>query len=37
MSARVCKKDQIRLVMECRQSGLSDYQWCEQNGMGIIK
>lgn len=19
--------------MECRQSGLSDYQWCEQNGI----
>ena len=19
--------------MECRQSGLSDYQWCEQNGV----
>ena len=27
----VCKADQINLIMECRQSGLSDYQWCEQN------
>jgi len=29
----VCKADQINLIMECRQSGLSDYQWCEQNGI----
>lgn len=29
----VCKADQIRLIMECRKSGLSDYQWCEQNGV----
>lgn len=33
MSKRICKDDQIRLIMECRQSGLSDYQWCEQNGV----
>lgn len=33
MNKRVCKEDQIRLIMECRQSGLSDYQWCEQNGI----
>ena len=33
MGKRVCKEDQIRLIMECRQSGLSDYQWCEQNGV----
>lgn len=33
MSKRVCKDDQIRLIMECRQSGLSDYQWCEQNSV----
>ena len=31
MSKRVCKDDQIRLIMECRQSGLSDYQRCKQN------
>ena len=29
----VCKADQIKFIMECRQSGLSDYQWCEQNGI----
>ena len=33
MGKRVCKDDQIRLIMECRQSGLSDYQWCKQNGI----
>lgn len=33
MSNRVCKADQIKLIMECRRSGLSDYQWCEQNGI----
>ena len=33
MNNRVCKKEQIRLIMECRKSGLSDYQWCEQNGI----
>lgn len=31
MNKRVCKKDQIKLIMECRQSGLTDYQWCEKN------
>ena len=25
----VRKPEQIRLIMECRQSGLSDYQWCK--------
>lgn len=33
MSNRVCKEEQVKLIMECRQSGLSDYQWCEQNGI----
>ena len=31
MSKRIFKDEQIRLIMECRQSGLTDYQWCEQN------
>ena len=22
--------------MECRQSGLSDYQWCKQNGINPV-
>lgn len=33
MSKRVCKEEQIRLIMECRKSGLSDKQWCEHNGI----
>ena len=33
MKQRVCKADQIKLIMECRQSGLSDYQWCKKNGI----
>lgn len=31
MQKRIVRKDeQIRLIMECRQSGLSDYQWCQR-------
>lgn len=30
---RICKDEQFRLIMECRRSGLSDYQWCEANGI----
>lgn len=33
MGKRVCKEDQIHLIMECRQSGLSDYQGCKQNSI----
>ena len=29
----VRKPEQIRLIMECRRSGLSDYQWCQQQGI----
>ena len=25
--------EQIKLIMECRQSGLSDYQWCREHGI----
>ena len=28
---RICKDDHIKLIMECHQSELSDYQWCERN------
>ena len=32
MSAkRISSDEQFRLTMECRQSGLSDYQWCQTN------
>lgn len=26
-------EEQYRLVMDCRQSGLSDARWCEENGI----
>lgn len=26
----VSRDEQIRLIMECRNSGLSDYQWCRE-------
>ena len=29
----VRKPEQIKLIMECRQSGLSDYQWCREQGI----
>lgn len=29
----VRREEQIRLIMECRQSGLSDYQWCMANNI----
>ena len=25
--------ERVALIKECRQSGLSDYQWCHQNGI----
>lgn len=27
------REEQMKLILECRTSGLSDYQWCEQNGI----
>lgn len=34
MQKRIVRKDeQIKLIMECRQSGLSDYQWCQKQGI----
>lgn len=32
MGKHVCREEQIKYIMECRTSGLSDYRWCEQNG-----
>ena len=30
MNPKVVRRpEQIKLIMECRQSGLSDYQWCK--------
>ena len=34
MQKRIVRKDeQMKLIMECRQSGLSDYQWCQGQGI----
>ena len=34
MQKRIVRKDeQMKLIMECRQSGLSDYQWCQRQGI----
>lgn len=30
---RINRDEQLRLIMECRASGLSDYQWCKANGV----
>ena len=30
---RVSREEQLKLIMECRTSGLSDYQWCEAHGI----
>ena len=32
MQKRIIRKDEeIKLIMECWQSGLSDYQWCQRH------
>ena len=28
---RISSDEQLKLITECRQSGLSDYQWCQVN------
>ena len=30
-AARVASAEQLRLIMECRSSGLTDYEWCLRN------
>ncbi len=32
-AARLTPDEQYHLVMECRSSGLSDYQWCTEHGI----
>ena len=32
-NARVSADQQLQLIMECRNSGLSDYQWCKEHGI----
>ena len=28
-------QEQYRLIMECRSSGMTDYQWCAANGIKV--
>ncbi len=36
MQKRIARRDeQIKLIMECRQSGLSDYQWCQRQDINV--
>lgn len=35
-ASRVLASEQYCLVMECRQSGFSDYQWCLERKHKII-
>ncbi len=32
-SKRIPAEEQYRLIMECRQSGLTDHQWCVERRM----
>lgn len=32
-NARVPAAQQYQLIMECRSSGLTDYQWCKEHGI----
>lgn len=32
-NARVPADQQYQLIMKCRASGLSDYQWCKEHGI----
>lgn len=33
MRKRITIQEKLELIMECRNSGLSDYQWCKQRGL----
>ena len=33
--ARVPMKEQLRLINECRQSGMTDADWCRENGIAV--
>lgn len=30
---RIYREEQMKLIMECRTSGLYDYQWCQSKGI----
>ena len=31
----VRRDEQIKLIMECRQSGLTDFEWCRQHNINV--
>ena len=33
--ARVPMTEQIRLINECRHSGMTDVDWCRENGIAV--
>ena len=33
--ARVPMAEQIRLINECRRSGMTDADWCRENGIAV--
>ena len=34
-SKRTSPEDQLRLITECHQSGLTDYEWCQQHSIKV--
>lgn len=34
-SKRIPAEEQYRLIMECRQSGLTDHQWCVEHDINL--
>ena len=34
-SKRTSTEEQLRLITECRQSGLTDYEWCQQHNIKV--
>ena len=34
-SKRTSHQEQLRLVTECHQSGLTDYEWCQQHSIKV--
>ena len=34
-SKQTSPEEQLRLITECRQSGLTDYEWCQQHNIKV--
>lgn len=33
--ANISTKEQLRLITECRQNGMTDTDWCRENGIAV--